>query len=85
MTRFFFDLHNDTDVVDEEGREFADQDAAKVYALAREAREMIQVDVEEHGIIDLRHRLEVRDKSGAVAFTMLFDDAVVVCRDSEVL
>ena len=84
MTRFFFDLHNEVDVIDEEGREFADQDAAKVYAL-REAREMIQVSVEEHGRIDLRHRLEVRDESGAVAFTTLFDDAVVVCRDSEVL
>jgi hypothetical protein len=84
MPRYFFDLHNDIDAIDDEGKVFPDLAAVKANVLA-EAREMIQASVAETGRIDLRHYIEVRDESGAVVYVMHFEDAVTVKRGTEML
>ena len=77
MPRYFFDLYDDVNVIDEEGRVRADLDSAKATALI-EAREIIQANVRDFGKFDVSHRIEVRDESGAIVHTIHFDDAVEV-------
>jgi hypothetical protein len=84
MPRYFFDLHNDVDALDDEGKELPDFDAAKANAL-REVRTMLQASIAETGRIDLRHHIDVRDESGAILYVMHFEDAVTVLRGEEVL
>jgi hypothetical protein len=84
VPRYFFDLYNDMNARDEEGRELANLGAAKAVVLC-EVREMIQASVAELGKIDLRHHIDVRDESGAVVYVMHFEDAVTVQRGPEVL
>ena len=84
MPRYYFDLHNDIDTVDEEGVELAGVDDAVGHAL-REARWMIQASVADTARIDLRHHIDVRDENGNVIYVMHFEDAVTVQRAGEVL
>lgn len=84
MPRFFFDLHNDVDALDDEGKVLPDLESARENAL-REAREMIQASVAESGKIDLRHHIDIRDESGATLHVMRFEDAVAVRRGDQVL
>jgi len=84
MPRYFSDLHNDIDAVDDDGKVLPNLDAAKAHALP-EARAMIQVSVANTGRIDLRHYISVRDESGSVLFNMHFEDAVTVQRGEQVL
>jgi hypothetical protein len=79
MPRYFFDLHNDMDAPDDEGRELPDLAAAKAAVLG-EVREMLQANIAEHGSIDLRHHIDVRDESGEIVYVMHFEDAVSVQR-----
>ena len=76
MPIYYFDLRNDVNVDDEEGRELPDLAAAHAAALV-EAREMITESVE-RGRVDLRHRIEVRDESGSIVHTLHFGDAIEV-------
>lgn len=78
MRRFYFDLHNDEDLLDPQGRELNGLAEAQAEAMV-EAREMICVSVAE-GKIDLRHHIDVRDEDGAIVHKVRFDDAVVVLR-----
>ncbi|MFL6762866.1 MAG: DUF6894 family protein [Sphingomicrobium sp.] len=84
MPRYFFDLHNDVDALDPEGKELPDLKSAKDVALSN-ARAMIQASVQETGKIDLHHYINLRDESGAVVYVMHFEDAVTVRRGPEVL
>jgi hypothetical protein len=84
MPRYFFDLHDDYDAIDEEGKELADQSAAEKEAL-KEAREMIKTSLDETGRIDLSHHIDVRDESGAILYVIHFEDAVTVQRGEWVL
>ena len=84
MPRYFFDLHNDMDAVDVEGRDFPDLQAARSTAV-KEARAMICASVSADGKINLRHCIKLRDESGAVVSVVHFEDAVQVTRGSEVL
>jgi len=84
MPRYFFDLHNDVDVLDPEGKELPDLSAAVAHALL-EARTMIQASVADTGRIDLRHHIDVRDESGSIVHVMHFEDAVAVQRGTEFL
>lgn len=84
MPRYFFDLHNDTDALDDEGKELPDVAAARENALA-EVREMIVASVTDCGHIDLRHHIDVRDESGAIVSVLHFEDAVTVRRGEQVL
>jgi hypothetical protein len=84
VARYFFDLHNDMDALDPEGKELPNFEAAKARALA-EALEMIQASIVDHRKVDLRHHIDVRDESGAVVYVMHFEDAVTVQRGPDVL
>lgn len=75
MPRYFFHLHNDLDVPDEEGAEFPKLDGAIVRAL-RDAREMTALNVVEHGRINRHHPIEVADEAGQVVHTVEFGSAV---------
>ena len=76
MPRYFFDLYNDFDTLDEEGRDFADLSAMRENAL-REVREMMTESVRQ-GQLNLNHHIEVRDEAGKVIYVLTFDDAVNV-------
>jgi hypothetical protein len=84
MPRYFFDLHNDMDALDPEGKELPSLEAAKAHALV-EALEMIQASIVDHRKVDLRHHIDVRDETGVVVYVMNFEDAVTIQRGSEVL
>lgn len=76
MPRYYFDLRNDVDVDDEEGRELPDMEAVRAAALA-EAREMIAESVHT-GRLHLGHRIQVRDEFGTVVHITRFADALEV-------
>jgi hypothetical protein len=84
MPRYFFDLHNDMDAIDVEGRDFPDLQAARSTAI-KEARAMICASVTANGKINLHHCIKLRDQSGAVVCVVQFEDAVQVTRGSEIL
>ena len=79
MARFYFDLHDDEDVIDNQGRELGGVEEAKLEAVI-EAREMIGASVAE-GTIDLHHHIDVRDEGGSVIHTVRFGDVVQVVRE----
>lgn len=83
VPHYFFDLHNDIDAEDEEGKELPNLRAAIDHALC-EARTMIQASVKETGRIDLRHHIDVR-QGGGIVYVMHFEDAVTVQRGDEII
>ena len=82
VPHYFFDLHNDIEVIDDEGCDLPDLEAAKAHALA-EARTMIEANVAESGKVDLRHYMEVRDGNGETVHTLRFEDAVQFVREGK--
>jgi hypothetical protein len=84
VPRYFFDLYNDMDVLDEEGKKLPNLEAAKAEAL-REVREMLQASIIDSGTINLCHRIDVRDEAGRIVHVVHFEDAVTVQRGDEVL
>jgi len=84
MPRYYFDLHNDVNAIDDEGRELPDLEAVKADVL-EEVRAMIKASIDETGRIDLRHHIDVRDENDAVVYVMHFEDAVTVQRAEQVL
>ena len=84
MPRYYFDLHNDVNAIDDEGRELPDLEAVKADVL-KEVRAMIKTSIDETGRIDLRHHIDVRDENDAVVYVMHFEDAVTVQRAEQVL
>ena len=84
LPRYFFDLHNDIDALDPDGKELPDLEAAKIEAL-KDARELIGASVERDGTIDLRHHINLRGENGDVLHTVWFEDALIVRRGDETL
>jgi len=76
MPRYFFHLYDTMAVVDEEGTELPDPEAARAKAL-RDARTMACAEVLE-GRLTLSHRIEVADCRGDVLLTVAFGDSVDV-------
>jgi Domain of unknown function (DUF6894) len=76
MPRYFFHLYNDIITMDEEGRECPDLASAQENAV-REAREMM-LEPLLAGRIDLSHRIDIADESGAVVASVAFKDVVAV-------
>jgi hypothetical protein len=74
MPRYFFHLHDDLPVPDEEGIELADLEAAKACGI-REARSVAADQVRE-GKLDLSHRIDVADEQSVVVHTIRFADAI---------
>ena len=80
MPRYFFDLHNDIDSVDPEGKEMSGIDDAKRQALI-EARTML-AESGSNGRINLNHFVQVRDDKGNVVHRVYFAEAVeIIGRD----
>jgi hypothetical protein len=81
VPHYFFDLHNDIEAIDSEGRDFPDVEAAKVNAI-REVREMMCESVQT-GRVNLSHRIDVRDESGQVIHVVRFGEAVQVIQGEQ--
>lgn len=75
MARYHLHLFNDIDIVDEEGREFADLSAAEAEAV-RSARDVIADHILGGRPICLRHRMEITDAEGAIVKVIAFQDVV---------
>ena len=76
MPRFYFDLHDDLDAIDEEGVILRDEAAARAYAL-NSAREIACEHVR-HGRLNLKHFISVRDSDREPLFIVAFDEALTV-------
>ena len=76
MPRFFFHVYDDVVARDEEGVELADSDAARTEAV-RGARSLACEQVLS-GRLDLSHRVEVEDDTGAHVATIEFRDVIAV-------
>lgn len=76
MPRFFFDVHDDLDTFDEDGRELADARSAKAEAISG-ARSLASEQVTK-GYLNLGHLIQVCDENRKPLFTVTFDEAVKV-------
>lgn len=77
MPRFYFRLHNDMDVPDEEGLELASLEYARAHAV-REARNLFGQAANEKGRVSLTDRIDIEDENGSVLGTVRSGDAVQV-------
>jgi hypothetical protein len=77
VPRFYFHLHDDADIPDDEGVELPDLDAARAHAV-RCARAMFGEVAKDEGRVVLHHRIEIEDGRGRVLDTVYFRDAVKV-------
>lgn len=77
MARYYFNIYNDADVLDEEGAEFSDLAAAKAHAIAG-ARSLMAEHLVLGRPIDLSHRIEVADASGRVLAVLPFAELVTI-------
>lgn len=76
MPRYYFDIYNDLDTIDEDGSEFADLDAAIASAI-RGARS-IAADHVMHGRLTRHDRIEILDCDRKLLRTIRFDEAVTI-------
>lgn len=76
MPRFFFNLYDDLEVLDPDGVELPDLEAARACGL-KNAR-AIAADQVLRGKLDLRHRIEIADEFGQVLRTIPFADAIAI-------
>jgi len=76
VLKFFFHLHDDMDVIDDEGVELPDAEAARSKAESV-ARQMACAEVLE-GHLNLNHRIDVADERGHVILTVPFGGTVKV-------
>ncbi len=79
MPRFHFHLYNDVDVLDEEGQELSDLDAALAWA-RNQARNLIGELVKETGRVTLHHRIDIANEQSEVVGTVRFGDVVKIER-----
>lgn len=76
MARYFFHLHNDVEVRDDEGIELADDAAARGFAITN-ARDMAAHSVR-GGRLNLTHSIEVVAANRRAVTIVSFSDAVAV-------
>lgn len=76
MPRYYFHLHNDMDVPDEEGQELNDLEAARAVAVTN-IRELICEELQK-GRIALHHRIDIADDHDIIVSTITFADVVKV-------
>jgi hypothetical protein len=77
MPRYFLNIYNDEDVLDEDGTDFPDLAAAKQEAI-RGARGMMADHVAEGRPINLRHRIEIADAGGVVLASIPFRELITI-------
>lgn len=76
VPRFFFNLHDDLSVIDQEGLELASVEAAIAKAISS-AREMACAEVLE-GHLNLSHSIEVVDEGRTVVEIIRFSDVLSI-------
>ena len=77
MPHYYFHLHNDVDVLDEEGFDLPDVEAARAAAV-KSARELMGAQIGDEGRLTLSDWIEVQDESGARILTIRFGDIVEI-------
>ena len=77
MPRFYFHLYDNLDVLDDEGIELPDLEAARSHAV-RCARVTFAETAKDEGRVVLHHRIDITDEEGAVLEAVRFGDAVRV-------
>ncbi len=77
MPRYYFNLRNDIDVRDEEGRVFPDLDTAREWAEC-EARFEISEGIKRDSRINLDHRIEITDPQRRIIETVFFRDVIQI-------
>jgi hypothetical protein len=77
VPRYHLHLHDDLDVIDQEGSELPDLAAAQARAVC-EARLMMCDLIVREGRIALHHRIDIEDGQGAVLATVPFRDVVKI-------
>jgi hypothetical protein len=82
MPRFYMQLRDGTEqILDPEGLEYADMDALKKKVLIA-VRDLMAGDIT-GGIVDLRFRIDVEDREGAIVYTLGFKEAVTIIPDNK--
>jgi hypothetical protein len=76
MPRFYFHVHDDKTVVDEQGTDLPDLAAARAEAVSG-ARDLMCEQVRE-GRLNLAHRLEVEDEQHRRVFSLPFRAAIEI-------
>jgi hypothetical protein len=76
MPRFYFHVFNDESVLDEEGAELPDWDAARNRAI--ESAGALACDSIQKGHLNLDHRIEVVDESDKRIMTVTFREAFTI-------
>lgn len=76
LSRYFFDLYDDLDALDDEGQELPGFEAAEAVGV-QNARSIAAEQVLQ-GKLTLWHRIEIVDESGEVVKTIHFADAIAV-------
>jgi len=77
MPQFYFDLHDDMDVTDEEGRKLPDLETAHAYAMNLARFEIGQA-VIARGKVRLSHRIDIENGQGQVVGSLRFGDVVEI-------
>jgi hypothetical protein len=78
MPRFFFNVFDDLDAIDEEGMELRDVAAAEAFAM-KAIRELIKEQVDS-GRINLGHRIDIEDEHRRLTKRLPFAAAVAIER-----
>ncbi|ATY34144.1 DUF6894 family protein [Sphingomonas psychrotolerans] len=81
MPRYYLNLFNDVDAMDEEGSDFPDLGKARSAAMEA-ARELIADHVTKARPVDLGHRIEVTDEKGQVLVVVRFREVITLTDDS---
>ncbi len=79
MPRFHINLFNDTDIIDEDGQDYTDLDAAEAETV-RAARDIIAEHVRSGQSVDLNHRMEITDADHELLRVVRFADVVSIRR-----
>lgn len=81
MPRYYFNLHNDVDSLDDEGRDLPDLASAR-RAAAEDARHMAAESLR-HGHLNLAHFVEVTDEHGQSLIKVTFGEVVTISGQSD--
>jgi hypothetical protein len=77
MRRYYFNLYNDADVIDDDGMEYHDLQQARIEAI-RGARALIAEHIVAGRPVTREHRIEIADDRGIVLATVFFGDVFTV-------
>ena len=75
MPRYYFNLFNDVDVMDDEGAELSDLEAARHMAY-ESAAELVGEQIVQQKLINPGHYIQVLDENRATVFTLVFADLI---------